>query len=118
MDLTAVLALFTFLFALASAGDPHDADDFCVAACKKMNGGWMASSPTCAGVTADYCETYCDCSWDGIMTCSNQGVKCSEDAVTNTCKQGLSAQWECWCQDLSMYAQGWGTGKGETCGSS
>jgi hypothetical protein len=61
----------------------------------------------------------------GIMDCKNtnglkilsSNTKCSDDAVTKTCVQGLKNQWECWCQNL--FAPGWGPGEnaGETCGN-
>ncbi|KIW26851.1 uncharacterized protein PV07_06653 [Cladophialophora immunda] len=113
---TTLLTFLAFLFAFVSAGNDHDADDFCIATCQTIKGGSMKiSSPTCPGVTGEYCEDYCNCSGEGVMTCSNKGVKCSQDAVTKTCEQGLAKQWECWCQDMSYFSDGWGPGKGETC---
>ncbi|KIX93675.1 uncharacterized protein Z520_10581 [Fonsecaea multimorphosa CBS 102226] len=62
MHITALLAFLAFLFALASADNDHDADDFCIAACQKVKGGSMTiSSPTCPGVTGNYC--YNNCEW-------------------------------------------------------
>ncbi|KAH0846798.1 hypothetical protein FOPE_12611 [Fonsecaea pedrosoi] len=114
----ATVAFLALVSTLANASNDHDADDFCITACQKIKGGSMSiSSPTCSGVTGEYCEDHCTCSGDGVMTCNNKDVKCSADAVTKTCKQGLSKQWECWCQDTSFFSDGWGPGVGETCAS-
>ncbi|OCT54702.1 hypothetical protein CLCR_11454 [Cladophialophora carrionii] len=118
---SAGLALPTIL------GIPQDGSDGCGAQCQAIKGGFGRgiSSPTCAGLTGDYCANNCECSGGGVMTCKNNNelkilssnTKCSDDAVTNTCIQGLKNQWECWCQNL--FVPGWGPGEnaGETCGA-
>ncbi|KIW71629.1 hypothetical protein PV04_03771 [Phialophora macrospora] len=107
-------------------GQPRDGNDGCGAQCQAIKGGFGlgVSSPTCSGLTGDYCSNNCECSANGIMECKNNNglkilssdFKCSDDAVTKICVQGLKNQWECWCQNL--FVSGWGPGEnaGETCG--